>query len=534
MATLNRYEIMTTPVANFWLQPILDEIESRFPDGEIIVSSGISPSASYHIGHFREILSADIIKVGLELRGRQVKHLHVVDNFDPLRKRYDFLPESYEQYVGWPVCLVPDPYDCHESYAEHFFQEFYKWVPRLNIEATVINSYKDLYCSGRMSTQIEKTVAAVDQIKQVFAEVSNRQLADDWMPLQLLSDANSFTEWRYAGIDTAMQEIAWKDEAGKTGTIPYNNGRVKLNWRLDWPARWDALGVMVEPHGFQEHGASGGSYQTGVMFMDIIYGKPAPLPGFQYGHVHLAGDTIKMSSSKGNLITPDQAFKIMPPEMLRYWYTRFPGKKRIDFDPSIGLFRMMDEFSSIDRAVRSGEHPQFEDAYRIAVAGLDSPGMSSVPFNHLVSIYQAALGRTEEIFAILSRTGYEDEVTNQREALEHQLGYVKEWLANWAPEDVKFTLQATMPSVELSDSQKAMLQDLAAAIEVADASSSESDGMFYHTAIHEAREAHGLTPQEAFQTVYRVLLGKDSGPKAGWFLSILEPKMLIKRFRLEA
>jgi lysyl-tRNA synthetase class I len=44
---------------NYWLNNVVDEIITQYPKGEIVVSSGISPSASYHIGHFREVLTAD-------------------------------------------------------------------------------------------------------------------------------------------------------------------------------------------------------------------------------------------------------------------------------------------------------------------------------------------------------------------------------------------------------------------------------------------------------------------------------------------
>ena len=114
------------PQSNYWLDVAVRDILDKYPSGEIVVSSGISPSASYHIGHFREIMTADALTWGLKQAGRVARHIHVVDNFDPLRKRYHFLPESFEQYVGWPISLVPDPIDAcrdeHKTYAEHFYR----------------------------------------------------------------------------------------------------------------------------------------------------------------------------------------------------------------------------------------------------------------------------------------------------------------------------------------------------------------------------------------------------------------------------
>jgi lysyl-tRNA synthetase class 1 len=42
-----------------------------------------------------------------------------------------------------------------------------------------------------------------------------------------------------------------------------------------------------------------------------------------------------------------------------------------------------------------------------------------------------------------------------------------------------------------------------------------------------------LQPQQVFKPLYKVLIGKESGPRAGWFLSILPREWLVKRFRLE-
>jgi len=521
---------MTDIDARYWLNGVLDGVEEKYSDGEVIISSGISPSASYHLGHFRELLSANMIKVGLEMRGRKAKHLHVVDNFDPLRKRYDFLPEEFEKYVGWPVCLVPDPSKCHESYAEHYFQEFYHWIEVMELDLEVIRSYEDLYKNGKLIPQIEIAVEKTEIIKRIFKELSNRELKDDWAPIQILSDTNSYDEWKFVSINKAKGVVTASD-GEKEHEVSYRDGKVKLNWRLDWPARWQQLGVMVEPHGYQEHGASGGSFQTGQAFAREVFEFEGPLAGFQYGHVHLPGDNIKMSSSKNNLITPEQAFKIVPPELVRYFYARYPGKKKIIFDPGLGLINMMDEYSLVDQAIRNGEGHEFEPAYNIANANTSKHATSSVPYSHLINVYQAALGDEEQVMKLLGKSGYEKQVKEQTEEIKSELKYVENWLKDWAPEDVKFELQNAIPKCDLTDEQKQFLLALAEGVEAAN---DNADGKFFHGLIHEKREKFGLEPVEAFKTVYNVLLDQDFGPKAGMFLSILDREFLVSRFKLKA
>src|SRR5665213_382458 len=92
-----------------WLNKIVDELIKLHPEGEIIISSGVSPSGSYHLGTLREVLTAEAIAYEVKRRGRQARHVHVVDDLDVFRKVPANLPETFEQYLGKPLCVVPSP-----------------------------------------------------------------------------------------------------------------------------------------------------------------------------------------------------------------------------------------------------------------------------------------------------------------------------------------------------------------------------------------------------------------------------------------
>ncbi|MBI4101065.1 lysine--tRNA ligase, partial [Candidatus Microgenomates bacterium] len=171
--------------SKFWLDIATQEIVKQYPKGEIVVSSGISPSATYHIGHFREILTADALTWGLRQAGRRARHIHVVDNFDPLRKRYDFLPKWLEKHVGQPICLIPDPVGkCHRTYGDHFYKEFEVYARKMGIYPDqVIKSYEDLYKTGKMAGCFEAVLANVDKIHAIFKRVANRELETGWTPV---------------------------------------------------------------------------------------------------------------------------------------------------------------------------------------------------------------------------------------------------------------------------------------------------------------------------------------------------------------
>ena len=510
----------------------ISDIIQAFPDGPIVLSSGISPSASYHIGHFREIMTADALTWGLKRAGRDARHVHVVDNFDPLRKRYPFLPESYEAYVGWPICLVPDPFDAcreeHQTYAEHFYREFEGYATRMGIVPDeVVRSYEQLYAAGRMAQAIEQAVDRVERIRDITREVSHRELPESWLPLQLLGPSHSFTELTYLAMDKTTRTITGAATDGTEHRLDYGAGQVKLNWRLDWPARWQVLGVKVEPFSAQEHGAAGGSYDTGVRFSKEIFDYDAPIPGVRYGNIHLVGDTKKMSSSKGNLVTPATALQAVPPEVLRYFVVRSRPERTLFWESNRGLLNLLEEFSTVRQVVQAGEPSEFAEAYEFATAASTPDVISSVPFTHLIQVWQTAQADPEGALAILERTGYEQAVASERDVLLREFEYVAGWLRLYAPENVVFEVQKDLPDAELTGAQRGFLTDLAAAVK---AGSLDGPGM--HEAIYTAKDAHDLKPGEAFKALYRIFLAKESGPKAGWFLASLDRTFVINRLSL--
>jgi lysyl-tRNA synthetase class 1 len=506
----------TPPISNFWLDRAAAEIIRRYPEGEIVVSSGISPSASYHIGHFREIMTAEALAWALRQRGRTARHLHIVDNFDPLRTWYDFLPPADRDYAGWPVALVPDPYgSCHASYADHFYAEFQQYLTPMGLEPEIIKSYEDLYQPNHMTPYIETVLDQVDAIKAIFKRRAQRDLPDDWTPVLILQD-NKFVK----------AELSTWDKTAKTlGGRSYQDGHAKLDWRLDWPARWAYLHVQVEPFGAQEHGAAGGSYDTGQEFARTIFGIEPPYDGVRYGHIHRPGENVKMSSSKGNGITPGDALKVMPPEILRYFIVRSRPENKLIFDPGLGLYNLIDEFA----AVQADPNHEFRDAYNFAVAGKTDPVISSIPFKHLVQVYQAARKDTAATLEILARTGYAEPVKSERDVIVAELKFVKNWLNNYAPQEIIFSVQAGLPDVDLTDEQRGFLTILSAGLE----ENPSADAQAIHELIYAAATQANLAPQAAFRALYRVILGKDFGPKAGWFLASLDRDFLIKRLHLQ-
>ena len=507
-----------------WLNKIVDEIIARRPDGEIIVSSGVSPSGKYHLGTLREVLTAEVIMRELKRRGRSIRHLHIVDDLDIFRKIPAGLSADFEKYLGRPLCDVPASDGSERSYADYFLADLQEAAVKLNLEMEIVQAHKK-YREGFFVPAIERALNNVSEIRKILEEVSGRKLDDQWSPVQVLEEGY-LKNRQFKTINTKSKMITYLDNNGDEQEIDYANGNVKLNWRIDWPARWWLLKVDVEPFG-RDHATKGGSYDTGKVIVRRIFDLEPPLP-VPYNFINRTGETKKMSKSAGNVITATELLTILPPEIIWFFILQYPPEKLLFFNEGEPLMRLFDEFAEL--LAKPDKTAQDKQMIELCLYGVEKSTVSNVPFSHLVASYQAALKDADKTLAIIGRTEYAEVVQKDSGVIETELAFIDEWLKQWAPEEVKFELLEVVDANKLSEADKAFLNSLADKIEKA---SVDADGAWFHQAIYELKDVSGLPPQELFTALYEVLIGKKSGPRAGWFLSILPRDWLVKRLRLE-
>jgi lysyl-tRNA synthetase class 1 len=357
-------------------------------------------------------------------------------------------------------------------------------------------------------------------------EISGREVNDQWSPIQVVEDGY-LKNRPFVSIDTAVKSLTFHDKDGQEQTIKYDDGQVKLNWRLDWPARWWLLGVQAEPFG-RDHATKGGSYDTGAALVKDIFGGQAPLP-LPYNFINQTGETKKMSKSAGNVITAADLLEMLPPEVVWFFLLRYAPDKQLFFDEGPTLMRLVDEFGELlAKPDKTDSDKQLLD---LCLHGVEQPTVSRVPFSHLVASYQAALKDVDRTLDIIRRTEHAQVVEEDADTIRDELRFIDAWLEKRAPADVKFALREHVDPDEFNDAEKQYLAQLADKIAAAPA---DADGDWFHKAIYEFKDTAGLAPKELFSTLYRALIGQQSGPRAGWFLSILPRDWLIKRLKFEA
>jgi len=508
-----------------WLNNVVEKLMASYPEGEIVVSSGVTPSGKYHLGTLREILTAEAIRRELDRRGRVSRHIHMVDDFDVFRKVPADMPSEFKAHLGKPLYDIPAPDGSHQSYADYFVADLLVVVKKLNLQVEIVRAHQE-YQAGFFVPAIERTLDNLDEITSILIDISGHKLGDNWSPVQVVEDGYLKTR-RFLSLNRQARTITYQDADDRQRTADYARGEVKLNWRIDWPARWWLMGVQVEPFG-RDHATKGGSYDTGKVITERVFEAEPPLP-VPYHFINRTGETKKMSKSAGNVVTATGLLDIMPPEVIWYFILRSAPGKQLFFDEGNSLIRLFDEFAALQ--AKPDKTPAESQLLELSLTGVDKPTLSNVPFSHLVASYQASLRNPIKTLEVIERTEHKPTAQNQAETIKRELAFIDSWLDKYAPGDVKFSVQSDLPrEAELNPAQQALLGGLADAAEASRGLA--ADGKWWHERIYELKG--DMPPAEAFQAIYRVILGQNNGPQAGWFLASLDKDWLIKRLRRQA
>jgi len=515
----------------FWVDEIADDIIAKYPDQDtFVIRDEKTLSGRVHIGSLRGVVIHGIIAQALRERGKKAEYYFEFNDFDPM----DGLPvyldqDKYKQYMGQPLYTVPSPDPDFKNYPEYFGEEFLSVIKAVGFDPKIIRA-KDLYQNGTYNKWIEKVLTHPNEIRQIYKEVSGSEKPDDWYPLQVICEkCGKVGTTKVTGIKgdkvtyKCMPDmVSWAQGCGHEGEINPYDGRSKLPWKVEWAVKWSGLPVTIEGSG-KDHNAAGGSHDISVRICKEILEMPVP---YNIPYEFFLTGGAKMSSSKGEGATAKAIGELLPPEILRFLMIQKHPKRPIEFNPEGSTVPVL--FDQHDKASEQyfASEPEIPDHGRLFHYSQISdakPVKHYLPrFTRVIFFLQMPHMDAEKEIAEIkgSKLTVED-----KEEVAMRIKYGKKWLDSYAPEDFVFEVQEVAPSVELSQDQKQFLLHIAEAMKGADLK-----GEDLHAEIHKIRKASPLQPRDAFQAIYLALLGKDSGPQAGWFLEALKKEFVIGRF----
>lgn len=469
------------------------------------IATGITPSGHIHLGNLREMMTADAVKRSIDDAGGEAEVVYIADTFDPLRKRYPFLPQKYEEYIGMPLSIIPDPEGCHDNYAEHFLNPFLESIKELGMDVTVERA-DEMYSDGRYVEEIKTALDNRKEIGQILEEITGREIGEDWYPfMPFCENCRRINASQVTSYDDNW--IYYKCECGHEGKASYRGGG-KLSWRVDWAARWKILGITCEPFG-KDHAAAGGSYDTGVRLAREIFDIEPPFP-IIYEWIHLKG-VGAMKSSKGIVIPIKDLVDTLPPELVRYIIIRSKPERHIEFDPT-NLLEVIEEFE--------GAYKENERSVQLSM--VSEAEYTDVPFKHILVVGQIAKWDLNSVLSMLERTGYEINDTVRKD-VGRKIEFASKWIEKYAPDKLKFEITEEIP--ELNQEEKEFLQKFTASLH------EEMSPDEIHTLVYETAKQNNIKPKKAFKTIYKTILNKSFGPRAGYFLKSLGTGWVKSRFQ---
>lgn len=498
--------------------------------GPQIINDSKTPSGRVHVGALRGVLIHDAIFRTLKSRGIEARYLFGVDDYDPLDEIPAGKGEHFEKYLGQPLCNVPPP-DGSEApdMAEHYMGEFWGVFRELGVQVEPYRM-RDVYRSGRFNEVIDTILRKADVVRRVYKEVSNSDRPSTWHPFQVVCEKcgriGTTEVFAYDGAEVSYRcrenMVKWARGCGYEGKMSPFDGRGKLPWKLEWVAKWVTFPVTIEGAG-KDHSTKGGSRDVAAACLKAIFDKSPPT-NVPYEFFLVGG--AKMSSSRGLGASARDMTDLLPPEVLRFLMIRTKPNSPVNFDVhEEGIVKLFNEFDRYQARVHRDKNATPDEARVLSLAEIEPHGAFFQANFQLVSAL-AQMPHIDLVVELQKRLGRKlTEV--ELAALKRRIQSVRIWVDHFAKEEEKTRLQETLPATaaSLTATQRAFLQRLGDAL----ADVAWEDDALQSTVFETAR----LTPLEqpvAFKAIYRVLLDKESGPKAGNLFAYLERDFLRKRF----
>jgi lysyl-tRNA synthetase, class I len=506
--------------------------KTGFPD-TVLFETGYGPSGLPHIGTFGEVARSTMVRHAFRILTKdqvETKLLCFSDDMDGMRKIPDNVPDKsfLEPYLHKPLTVVPNPFGGdYESFGHHNNAMLRRFLDTFGFDYEFASA-TEYYKSGKLDTILLKALEKYDALMGVMLPTLGEERRATYSPFLPISPQSGRVLYvPMKSIDAKAGTITFNDEDGTETTLPVTGGRVKLQWKPDFGARWAALNVDFEMFG-KDHGPNMPVYDK---ICEVLGGR-AP-EHFVY-ELFLDDKGEKISKSKGNGLTIDDWLKYAPTESLAlYMFQKPRTAKKLFFDV---IPRAVDEYFTFLAAYERQDAAQqlSNPVWHIHNGNppkLDMP----VPFSLLLNLVSASNAHDKNVlWGFISR--YAPGASPQTHSkLDELVGFAIRYFDDF----VKPAKTYRAPD----DVERMALQSLSDLLGTLPEGSSGED--IQNAALNVAREIeryqdHTKKSPEGgpgvsgafFQMIYQVLIGLEKGPRFGSFAALYgvrETKALIDK-----
>jgi lysyl-tRNA synthetase class 1 len=537
-----------------WIRDLVDEVLERDPDQYLIVT-GKSMSGSVHSGFMKEIIIADVIKRELQTLGKDAKTVFIADDYDPIRAFPPSLTLSPDDYMGVPYSDAPDPNGCCESLGSHWTNELVETFPEFGANPEIVFQSK-LYETKEMLDVVRICLNHTETIREILIEYVARDFDEKqkvayiesmktWYPVSVICPTcgrlqsggkGSIVPNRVTSYNSESDEVSYKcAHCGHSETAKLDKLRLKLSWRVDWPAKWYVMKTTCEPAG-KDHAVKGGSYDTGLEMSRRVFGWEGPVK-VPFEWVRLGGRD--MGTSKGVVFTPRSWLNVAPAELFRYMVLRTDPEKANNIQTDL-IPDLVDIYETFER-----------DYYGLGDADSEKQDLAKVlyPLTEVRPVSEQYIPKLSFKFAVVTSQlqGILSEDTILERSYEvlkkqHNLAAVSTesksliptrlsrallWVKEFGSERDRVAVPDSVPKEiidTLTDTDCEFLKKFVEVLKGDPLDDEELQGKVFAT----AREV-GLKDKRAFVVLYRILISRKSGPRLGGFLNLLGNEWVLER-----
>ncbi|MHA1727797.1 MAG: lysine--tRNA ligase [Promethearchaeota archaeon] len=559
-----------------WLEAIIKKIEARNPE-TIVISAGKTPSGHIHIGILRELIIGDSVRRIFEQRGEKVYFRIFFDSLDAAKRFPSYINRSYsEKHLGKPFAMIPPPFDdiSTNSYAEYFGRELLNSLPEFGIKIKPIWAH-ELYNTEQMKKLIQVGLKKSDKVKKIVLEHITHSMNEskkketyefykNWMPAMVICEKCGCTQKKLKDGTIKPNRVLNYNRIENTvtyhcpvckyqGEISINSGSVKLNWRLDWPAKW-----VLEPKNLFEGSGKDhytkitGSWDVAIELCREIYDYEGPV-GLGYEWLRL-GDK-DMSTSKGVVFMPKTYLSMVEPELFRMLILNTTPSRHISFRIE-EISQLYDEYEKIERiyfGLEEAEDEKLKDEIKYyypltIVKNLTEECPVQIPFRFLIIMAQLQnlfsieiiiekaqkIQKIRGIFAKIT-VEYMQKRLNQTQNWLNHLKYLikcekdgkKNKILRRKADFFNVPKSVTKEIVgQLNEKQKLGLKKLGEWLISIDELTEEN----LKEEMIKIKENINIKAQLLFQSIYLILIGAKKGPRLGPFMVLMDLEFLRKRF----
>jgi lysyl-tRNA synthetase class 1 len=483
--------------------------------------SGLGASGIPHIGSLGDVIRAYGVRLALEIQGRRAEFIAYSDDLDGLRKVPAGMPDSLRNFLGQPVSVVPDPYNCHESYAVHINSLLRDAMDKCGVEY-VFHSATEDYKKGILLEQIRKILASAERVGDIVKDEVGQEKFISVLPyFPICGFCGRIYTTRSTSFDEKTDKLLYACEGtaevkgqklagcGYKGEVDIKDGRSKLPWKGEFAARWTALQINFEAYGKD----IADSVRINDRICEEILGYPPPYHVRYELFLNKGGQKISKSKSALDVITPQIWFKYAPPSSLNLlMFKRITGARNVGIEDIPNFVNELNQLEDIYFGIRKindeKETAKLKGLYEYSYF-LKPPAAARthVPYNLLVYLVTVSPSdtRMEYIETKLREYGY------LKNGMNPDIQQQVEYAGNWA----KDFQEIPETKIEIKNPEKLAIEDLITIVR------NETDERVLQNSIFNLAKRYTIEPSSFFKLLYTILLGSPRGPRLGPYIKAM-------------